>query len=133
MNLGSTVKTAAMRAMLAKDVLERFLDGPFNNEELRNRVSAHVGEKAARTGRKQLSPTQKTKTSTLYNSDVHMIDPIRRPRRRVSFAAGVVERAIPLGSARQRMIVRTWMRSEQSRPVMLTATCLAWIGVVIPL
>ena len=36
-----------MRAMLLKDVLERFLDGPFHYEELRNRVSAYVGEKLA--------------------------------------------------------------------------------------
>ena len=42
-----SVKTAAMRAMLPKDVLERFLDGPFQYEELRNRVSAYVGEKLA--------------------------------------------------------------------------------------
>ena len=39
-----SVKTAAM---LPKDVLERFLDGPFQYEELRNRVSAYVGEKLA--------------------------------------------------------------------------------------
>ena len=32
-----SVKTAAMRAMLPKDVLKRFLDGPFQYEELRNR------------------------------------------------------------------------------------------------
>ena len=36
------MKTAAMRAILPKDMLERFLDGPFNYEELRIRVSAHV-------------------------------------------------------------------------------------------
>ena len=42
-----SVKTAAMRAMLPKDVLERFLDGPFHYGELRNRVSACVGEKLA--------------------------------------------------------------------------------------
>ena len=42
-----SVKTAAMRAMLPKDVLEGFLDGPFQYEELRNRVSACVGEKLA--------------------------------------------------------------------------------------
>ena len=41
------MKTAAMRAMLPKDILERFLDGPFHCEELRNRVSACVGEKLA--------------------------------------------------------------------------------------
>ena len=58
--VADSVKTAAMRAMLPKDVLERFLDGPFIYEELRNRVSAHVGEKAGGTGRKQWSPTQKT-------------------------------------------------------------------------
>ena len=33
--------------MLPKDILERFLDAPFNYEELRIRVSAHVGEKLA--------------------------------------------------------------------------------------
>ena len=41
-----SVKTAATRVTLPKDV-ERFLDGPFHYEELRNRVSAHVGEKLA--------------------------------------------------------------------------------------
>ena len=45
--VADSVKTAAMRAMLPKDVLERFLDGPFQYEELRNRVCAHVGEKLA--------------------------------------------------------------------------------------
>ena len=45
--VADSVKTAAMRAMLPKDVLERFLDGPFHYEELRNRVSAYVGEKLA--------------------------------------------------------------------------------------
>ena len=34
-----------MRVMLPKGVLERFLDGPFQYEELQNRVSAYVGEK----------------------------------------------------------------------------------------
>ena len=42
-----SVKTAAMRAMLPKDILERFFDGPVHYVELRNRVSAHVGEKLA--------------------------------------------------------------------------------------
>ena len=45
--VANSVKTAAMRTMLPKDILERFLDGPFNYEELRNRVSAYVGEKLA--------------------------------------------------------------------------------------
>ena len=45
--VADSVKTAAMRAMLPKDILERFLDGPFHYEELRNRVSAYVGEKLA--------------------------------------------------------------------------------------
>ena len=45
--VADSVKTAAMRAILPKDVLERFLDGPFHYEELRNRVSAYVGEKLA--------------------------------------------------------------------------------------
>ena len=51
--VADSVKTAAMRAMLPKDVLKRFLDGPFIYEELRNRVSAHVEEKAGRTGRRR--------------------------------------------------------------------------------
>ena len=45
--VADSVKTAAMRAMLPKDVLERFFHGPFQYEELRNRVSAYVGEKLA--------------------------------------------------------------------------------------
>ena len=45
--VADSVKTAAMRAVLPKDTLERSLDGPFHCEELRNRVSAHVGEKLA--------------------------------------------------------------------------------------
>ena len=45
--VADSVKTTAMRAMLPKDVLERFLDGSFRYEELRNRVSAYVGEKLA--------------------------------------------------------------------------------------
>ena len=42
-----SVRTAAMRAMLPTDMLERSLDGPFNYEELRIRVTAFVGEKLA--------------------------------------------------------------------------------------
>ena len=45
--VADSVKTAAMRAMLPKDILERFLDGPFHCVDLRNRVSAYVGEKLA--------------------------------------------------------------------------------------
>ena len=45
--VADSVKTAGMKAMLPKDILERFLDGPFHYEELRNRVSAYVGEKLA--------------------------------------------------------------------------------------
>ena len=45
--VADSVKTASMRAMLPKDILERFLDGPFRCEELRNRGSAFVGEKLA--------------------------------------------------------------------------------------
>ena len=44
--VADSVTTAAMRAMLPKDIPERFLDGPFHHEELRNRVSAYVGESA---------------------------------------------------------------------------------------
>ena len=50
-----------------------------------------------------------------------------RVRRSVSSATGVVERVILPGSAHQGVIFRTWMKSEQSRPVMLTVICLVWI------
>ena len=43
--VADSVKTGAMRVMLAKDVLERFLDAPFHFQEIRNRVSARVVEK----------------------------------------------------------------------------------------
>ena len=49
-------------------------------------------------------------------------------RKNVSFATGVVSRAILPGSAHQQMIAKTWMKSEQSRPAMLTVICLVWIG-----
>ena len=39
-------------------------------------------------------------------------------RRSVTFASNLVEKAILPDSARQRMIARTWMKSEQSHPVM---------------
>ena len=51
-------------------------------------------------------------------------------RKSVSFATCVVERAILPGSAHQQMITKTWMKSEQSRPVMLTVICLVWIGAI---
>ena len=44
----------------------------------------------------------------------------------------VVARAILPDSAHQRKIPRTWMKSEQSRPVMPTATCLVWVGATTP-
>ena len=55
--VADSVNTAAMRAMLPNAVLERFLDGPFQYEELRNRVSAYVGEKAGWTGCKRWGST----------------------------------------------------------------------------
>ena len=45
--VADSVETAAMRAMLPKDVLERFLNGPFVFGEFRNGVSAFMGEKLA--------------------------------------------------------------------------------------
>ena len=81
--------------MLPKDVLERFLDGPFNYEERRNRVSAYVGEKLA--GQEASGGAQPM--------DVGQVD---KGRRSVSSTTNV--------SAHQRMIVRTWMKSEESRP-----------------
>ena len=178
--VADSVKTAAMRAMLPKHVLERFLDGPFHYEELRNRVSAYVGEKLAGqdanggsqpwTLGRSTSQKERTKMSMQFNSalarsiqpetskspttsenpftvglptrhHLHHANRLHvtrnlgvmrrnrvRGRRSVSFATNVMERAILPGSARQQMIARTWMKSEQSRPVMLTVICLVWIG-----
>ena len=82
-----SVKTAAMRVMLPKNVLERFLDGPFQYEELRSRASAYVGEKLAGQDAnggaqpmdigRSTSPKERTKMSMLFNSAVRMIDAIR--------------------------------------------------------
>ena len=44
--VADSVKTAAIRAMLPKDILERFLNGPFHHEELRDRVSAYMWERS---------------------------------------------------------------------------------------
>ena len=56
----------------------------------------------------------------------------RAGKKNVSFATGVVVRAILPGSAHQQMIARTLMKSEQSRPVMLTVICLVWIVAMTP-
>ena len=42
-----SVNTATMGATLPRDMLERVLDGPFNYEEFRKRVSPYVEEKPA--------------------------------------------------------------------------------------
>ena len=55
-----------------------------------------------------------------------------RVRRSVSSAAGLVEGCILPDSAHHQMIAETWMNLEQSRPVMPTATYLAWIWAMIP-
>ena len=78
-----SVKTGAMRVMLPKDTLERFLDGPFNHEELRIRVAAYVGEKLA--GQETDSGVQPTDIGQLDRSegddeDVHAVQ--RRPHNR---------------------------------------------------
>ena len=85
--VADSAKTAATRATLPKDALERFLDGQFQYEELRNRMSAYVGE-TGWTRREQWSPThghldrstnprERTKMSMQFNSVVRTIDPIR--------------------------------------------------------
>ena len=87
--VADNVKTAAMRAMLPKDILERFFDGSFHYEELRNRVSAYVGEKLAGQDASRWSSTRgpsvrltnpkvRTMMSMQYNSVVHLIDPTRK-------------------------------------------------------
>ena len=83
-----SVKTTAMRAMLPKDVLERFLDGPFQYEELRI-VCLHMWERSwldkVRTVElnpwtldRSTSPKERTKMTMQFNSAVRMIDPISR-------------------------------------------------------
>ena len=178
--LVDNVKTAAMRAVLLKDVLERFLGGlsSMKNFEI---VCLQLWERSwldkmrtvelnPWTSGRLTNPKEKTKMSMHFNSAVRTIDPIRntskspttsencstvrlpirhhrhhanrlhetgnrretrrsrmRARGSVSSATGVVGRAIP--PDRQQMIVSTWMKSEQSRPVI----CLFWIGAMIPL
>ena len=53
-------------------------------------------------------------------------------KKRLTCATGVVEEAILPGSAYEQMIARTWMKSEQSRPVLLTVIFLVWIGAMTP-
>ena len=72
--------------MLPKDVLKRFVNGPFQYGELRNRVSAQVGEKLAgqdaNSGAQPMdirqidNPKERTKMSML-NCVVRAINPIR--------------------------------------------------------
>ena len=181
-----SVKTAAMRAMLPKDVLERFLHGPFLYEELRNRVSAFVGEKLAgqdANGGPQPMDTGQIDKSEGDDEDVNAVqqrrphdrsnqkhkqesDNERKPfnRRTANSSPSASRQSTPRdkipgsdetkqsagkkkrlicyrcgrkghqpGSAHQRMIARTWMESEQSRPVMPTVICLVWIGAMTPL
>ena len=153
-----------MRAMLPKDVLERFLDGPFQYEELRI-VCLHMWEKLA--GQDANSGSQPMDIGQIDKSegedeDVNAVqqrrphdlsnhkqesDNERKPfnRRTANSSPSashqstprdkkpVVETVILSSSAHQGMIVRTWMKSEQSRPVMLTVICLVWIGAMTPL
>ena len=44
-----SVKTAALRSMIPKELLDRFLDGPFDYEGLRAHLGSYVGEKLATT------------------------------------------------------------------------------------
>ena len=85
--MAADVKTTAMRAMLPKDVLERFLDGLFQYEELQI-VCLHMWVRSwvhkMRTVELNLwtldrstSPKERTKMTMQFNSAVRMIDPIR--------------------------------------------------------
>ena len=179
------VKTAAMKAMLPKDILERFVDGPFHCEELRNRVSAYVGEKLAgqdASGGAQPMDIGQIDKSEGEDEDVNAVQqrrPFDRPNQKhkqesdnerkpfnrrtansspsasrqstprdkksgsdqTKQSAGKKKRLICFkcggkghlpDSAHQQMIAKTWMKSEQSRPVMLTVICLVWIGAMTP-
>ena len=80
-----------MRAMLPKDILERFFDGLFHCEELRNRVSAYVAENLAGQGASggaqpmDIGQVDKSKVTTKmsmqYNSVVHLVGPTRNTSR----------------------------------------------------
>ena len=168
-DVADSVKTVAMRAMLPKDVLERFLDGPFHYEEASGgaqpmdigQTDKSEGEDEDVNAVQQRRPFDRSNQKHKQDSDNERKTFNRRTansspsaslqstprdkksgsdetrnkvqaRKSVSFATGVVERAILPGSAHQQVIARTWVRSEQSRPVMLTATCLVWIGPMTP-
>ena len=87
-----SVKTAAMRAMLPKDVLERFLDGPFHYEELQNSVcicgrrssldKTRTVELNQWTSDRSTNPKERTKTSMQFNGAVRMIGPTRNTSKR---------------------------------------------------
>ena len=73
-----------MRALFPKDLFERFLDGPFQYRELRNRVSAHVGEKLAgqdANGGAQPMDTGQIDKSEREDEDVNAVQQ-RRPHDR---------------------------------------------------
>ena len=76
---------------------------------------------------KQVSDNEKT----LQPSDCQFVTmsatPIDSTRQETRGGKGHPVRLCPSG-----MIVR-WMKSEQSRPVMLTVICLVWIGAMTPL
>ena len=70
------VKTIAMRAMLPNYMLERFLDWPFNYEELRIRVAASVGEKLA--GQETNNGVQPMDVRQLDKSDGDDVSAVQR-------------------------------------------------------
>ena len=79
--VADSFKKAAMRAMLPKDVIERFLDGPFQYEELRSRVSAYVGEKLGGTVEAQSVDIGQIDKSEGEDEDVNGVQQ-RRPHGR---------------------------------------------------
>ena len=60
-------ESAAMRAMLPRDMLERFLDGHFNHAELRIPVSAYVGGGGKLAGQEAINGAQPMDSGQLDN------------------------------------------------------------------
>ena len=76
--VADSVKTAAMRAMLPKDTLERFLDGLFKHMWERSWLDKRqVVELNPWTSGRSTNPKERTKMSMQYNSVARMIDPTR--------------------------------------------------------
>ena len=79
--ISDSVKTAALRGMIPKDMVDRFLDGPFDYEGLRARVSSYVGEKMAVAENSDPKPMDIGEVDA-QSDDEDEIGAVQRPPRR---------------------------------------------------